>query len=153
MKAKFKTPLSKADKMMIDRIMDECWELRKKEQDQAINRVFKMACLVLCEEWGFGQKRLERFAAEMKKRSDESVDKPEMWYLIDKKLREHGIIIGEDEDIEEREQHSSMGREDVVFKTHDGIKEYFMSFFKKHQPCPTQTRALGTKNEDYKQTI
>lgn len=106
MKAKFKTPLSKADKMMIDRIMDECWELRKKEQDQAINRVFKMACLVLCEEWGFGQKRLERFATEMKKRSDESVDKPEMWYLIDQKLREHGIIIGEDEDIEEREQHS-----------------------------------------------
>lgn len=106
MKARYKIPLKKAEREIAERVMEECWQQRKAEQDKCISRVFKMACLVLCEEWGFGGKRLERFAQEMKKRSDDVAEKPEMWYLIDEKLHSMGIFIGEDEDIDERVEHT-----------------------------------------------
>ena len=119
MKARYKSPLSRADQAMVNRIMDECWEQRKKEQDKCISRVFKMTCLVLCEEWGFGQKRLERFATEMQKRSDDVAEKPEMWYLIDEKLHSLGIFIGEDEDIDERVEHTKQLRKEEGRKFRD----------------------------------
>ena len=64
-------------------------------------------------------RRLERFADEMKKRSDEAAEKPEMWYLIDKKLHSLGIFIGEDEDIDERVEHTKQLRKEEGRKFRD----------------------------------
>ena len=119
MKAIFKLPLSKAEKEMVERVTEATFEERQKEQNKAIVRTLKMACIVLHQEFGFGEKRLMKFADEMYKNGRMVVDKPEQWYYIDEKLNSLGLNVPK-EDINERESHSR----DIYHENGRKFREY-----------------------------
>lgn len=105
MKARYTPPVSSDVRRMTKLVQKEVEEAAKREQDRAISRVIKLACLALNQNFGFGLVRLERFLDAIFKGSNDTVSKPEEWYRIDEKLREIGLEF-EDEDLDERERHS-----------------------------------------------
>lgn len=105
MKAHYRMPASKEVRQLSKKLLEEMAAERKKEQDQAISRTLKMVCVVLNQDFGFGEKRLEKFLDAVFDGGNEVVDRPEEWFHIDEKLSQIGIFF-EPEDLDEREQHS-----------------------------------------------
>lgn len=105
MKAIVKMPLSKFEKEMVNKVMQEVQEQTRYDQNKAIVRAIKMACVVLNDEFGFGVVRLQRFLAEMQKESDKVFETPEKWFHIDEQLHQIGLAF-DDEDISDREEHT-----------------------------------------------
>ena len=55
-------PLTAIERDAAERIMEEVKEKSSREQNRAILRTFKIACLILHQDFGFGGKRLEKFS-------------------------------------------------------------------------------------------
>lgn len=89
MKARIKTEKEKAD------------ELSRAE----VNRIFKLCCLCLNENFGFGEKRMKDFCIGISKISAKIHENPEQWYYIDEYLLDHYHMddVFKREDLEERE--------------------------------------------------
>lgn len=120
MKAIIRTiPLSSDMKKVADQIKAQVEEDVKEDQKKAITRVVKMACMVLYNEFGFGNKRLCKFVEELHNGCNEIVARPEEWYHIDEKLEQMGLYFDK-EDIEEREEHSR----DVYHEKGRKFREY-----------------------------
>lgn len=104
-KAIVKMPLSKFEKEMVTKVMQEVQEQTRYDQNKAIVRALKMACIILNSEFGFGIRRLQNFLAEMQKESDKVFETPERWFYIDEQLHQIGLAF-DDEDISDREEHT-----------------------------------------------
>ena len=77
MKARIRTiPLSSDMKKVADQIKAQVEEDVKQDQKKAITRAVKMACMVLYNEFGFGNKRLCKFVEELHNGCTEIVSKP-----------------------------------------------------------------------------
>ena len=94
-----------AEKEIVASVMKQVEDQMQQEQNKAILRTVKMACIVLNEEFGFGAKRLSTFFEAMCQKGKAAVDNPEGWFLVDEKLHKMGMEL-DDEDIDEREKHS-----------------------------------------------
>lgn len=105
MKARIPVKLSSYEKKMAQRVIKEVETQTQIEQDRAIFRTIKIACLILNEEFGFGAERIARFMAQVCEKGNLAVKNPEGWYHVDEKLKKLGVEF-EDEDIEERVRHS-----------------------------------------------
>lgn len=103
MKARVKMPMTNEMQDLVDRVIERAEEKINAEQKRAINRVMKLSCLILNEEFGFGGKRLDRYVHEMTDRIHKAVQSPEQWYLLDEKLEKMGLDFPK-EDIGEREE-------------------------------------------------
>lgn len=93
MKAHYRMPASKEIRQLSKKLLEEMAAERKKEQDQAISRTLKMVCVVLNQDFGFGEKRLEKFLDAVFDGGNEVVDRPEEWFHIDEKLSQIGIFL------------------------------------------------------------
>jgi len=60
--------------------------IQKELSHDEINRIFKLCCLCLNEQFGFGEKRLKKFCYRLSQMSVEVYEKPEQWYYIDEYL-------------------------------------------------------------------
>lgn len=105
MKARFKRPIPDDIKEAVKQAVEKEMDDRRLEQNRAITRTVKMACIILNQEFGFGSKRLGKFIDELLKASNAVFEKPENWYHVDEKLKALGLDF-EEEDIDEREQHT-----------------------------------------------
>ena len=80
--------------------------------NRVIMRTIKIACIVLAEEFDFGEKRLCKFLSGMTKKGDYLLNNPEQWvrmddYLIDKlKLGD----MFDREELDERENSAQYNR-------------------------------------------
>ncbi len=106
MNARIRMPQSKFRKDFIDDVLAEVKERTQEEQKKAILRTLKIACLVLHQEFGFGQARAEKFVGFMNDYSRQAADIPERWSYIDKVLKDKLGFDFDDEDIDERETHT-----------------------------------------------
>lgn len=79
--------------------------IQKELTHDEINRIFKLCCLCLNEQFGFGEKRLKKFCYRLSQMSVEVYEKPEQWYYIDEYLLGHYHMddVFKREDLEERE--------------------------------------------------
>lgn len=79
--------------------------IQKELTHDEINRIFKLCCLCLNEQFGFGEKRLKKFCYRLSQMSVEVYEKPEQWYYIDEYLLDHYHMddVFKREDLEERE--------------------------------------------------
>lgn len=105
MKANVRIPLDKDSKKIVERILDEAEESIKQDQQKAISRVVKFVCIALNQHFGFGAERLGKLLNYLSEYSNEVTRTPERWYSYDEHLHKIGMLF-DDEDIEEREQHS-----------------------------------------------
>lgn len=105
MKARFKRPIPPDIKEAVKQAVEKEMDDRRLEQNRAITRTVKMACIILNQEFGFGSKRLGKFIDELLIASNTAFEKPETWYHVDEKLKALGFDFA-DEDIDEREQHT-----------------------------------------------
>ena len=89
MKARIKTAKEKAD------------ELSRAE----VNRIFKLCCLCLNEQFRFGEKRMKKFCERVSQISGAVHENPEQWYYIDEYLLDnyHMDDVFKREDLDERE--------------------------------------------------
>lgn len=87
-------------------------EQRVKDEEGLIMRTLKMACIVLSENYGFGQKRLEQFCCLMCDKGGYLSKNPEQWVRIDEYLIEKYQLgaIFEYEDLDEREKAARITR-------------------------------------------
>lgn len=106
MNARIRMPQSKFRKDFIDDVLAEVKERTQEDQNKAILRTLKMACLVLHQEFGFGQARAEKFVGFMDDYGRQVADIPERWSYIDKVLKDKLGFDFDDEDIDERETHT-----------------------------------------------
>ena len=74
-------------------------------ENKLIMRTLKMACIVLAEEYGFGQQRIERFCCQMCNKGTYLIENPEQWVRIDEYLIDKCKLnaIFERENLDERE--------------------------------------------------
>lgn len=79
--------------------------IQKELTHDEINRIFKLCCLCLNEQFGFGEKRLKKFCYRLSQMSVGVYEKPEQWYYIDEYLLDHYHMddVFKREDLEERE--------------------------------------------------
>lgn len=105
MKARVKMPLSLEIQRVAEQIRAEIEETTKADQNRAITRAVKIACLILHNEYGFGNYRLGKFLDSLRSYCNQVAATPEQWYYIDEQLEKLGLIF-EKEDIAEREEHS-----------------------------------------------
>ena len=77
-----------------------------------IARTLKVACVVLAEDFDFGEKRLARFLNGMSEKSDWLLENPEQWIKVDDYLIDRMKLDGEflREDLEEREVSANYNR-------------------------------------------
>lgn len=80
-------------------------EKADKYEQELIMRTLKIACIVLAEEYGFGQQRLERFCCQMCDKGAYLGKNPEQWIRIDEYLIDRCNLdtIFNREDLDERE--------------------------------------------------
>lgn len=105
MKAIINRKPTKEEKELVAAVMRQVEGQVQAEQNKAIYRTVKIACLILNEDFGFGAQRISKFFDEITKRGRQAIDNPEGWYRVDEKLKKIGLVF-DDEDIAEREAHS-----------------------------------------------
>lgn len=105
MKAIIHRKPTSAEKEIVKSVIREVEDQMQTEQNKAILRTVKMACIVLNEEFGFGAQRLCRFFEAMCAKGKTAAEYPEGWFLVDEKLHKMGMEF-DDEDISERERHT-----------------------------------------------
>lgn len=105
MKARYKMPLTAIEREAVERIMEEVKEKSSREQNRAILRTFKIACLILHQDFGFGGKRLEKFVDLMNEAGRKAAQRPEIWFHVDEQLKALGFEF-DPEDLEERVEHT-----------------------------------------------
>lgn len=70
-------------------------ELRK-QQNETTRRMFKMLCLVLNEEYGFGKERLARVFGRVEELCDVKDNDPVFWSHVDKRMKQIGMEFVEE---------------------------------------------------------
>lgn len=60
--------------------------IQKELTHDEINRIFKLCCLCLNEQFGFGEKRMKKFCERVSQISGTVHENPEQWYYIDEYL-------------------------------------------------------------------
>ncbi len=119
MKARFKRPIPPDIREAVEQAVAKETEDRRLEQNRAISRTVKMACVILNQDFGFGGKRLKKFIEELFTARNTVFERPETWYHVDEKLKALGLDF-EEEDIDEREQHTR----DIYHENKRKFREY-----------------------------
>ena len=81
--------------------VDEAWAM---EYQHASRRMVKISCLVMHTVFGFGFRRIQRFAAEINRLADESRRDPAFWDHVDKLLIDEIGLAFDREDYEQMER-------------------------------------------------
>lgn len=79
--------------------------IQKELSHDEINRIFKLCCLCLNEQFGFGENRMKKFCERVSQISGTVHENPEQWYYIDEYLldRYNMADMFTRENIDERE--------------------------------------------------
>ena len=74
------------------------------------DRLLKMTCIALMNEFGFGQDRLARFLSKISEISEELSENPHLWIRIDEQLIDKRKLPFERENLDEREISAKVAR-------------------------------------------
>lgn len=85
------------DKKMHERIREEVKEEFQKQSNNMTRRVFKLFCVALHQEFGFGKDRLNRTIAKVEEIGGEREQDEVFWAHIDKYITSLGLDFPEED--------------------------------------------------------
>jgi hypothetical protein len=88
---------TKAQKKAIDELLEQ--EMKSKYQ-KAIRRFFKLMCVSLNEDFGFGEKRLMRLITRISAVSAEHEHDEVYWTHVDRRIEQLGLEFSKEDDNE-----------------------------------------------------
>lgn len=93
----------KAKMPLSNNLKKQVREFHEKMEHETMRRFFKLSCIVLNQEFNFGQKRLTEYINKFSELATEREKDEIFWYHIDKRLKQLHIDF-ESEDYEEMDE-------------------------------------------------